>query len=598
MATTVIYNNVTLHNVSTREYDSETRYDASGTDVIGRIVKFTFTAILHSQNVATGAPAYVDLDGVARAGSVPDKAEWLQELLYQPRKTFIVKIANTEFFRCEPASLANEALTTTDRDNGPKPTSVKVTAIAGSKVFRVSFSITCWLANCDYLSASDIVKKSTAPVVNNRWSIKESMDDSYFITRTISGHIRLSSSLRSAHAYKSLCVPPLENGFARKFLDFEETANGLEATYTVTDKQVHTAAPWPLTKFEATHTESTSSALSFQSNMTVACWGDMSTSKADMLVRAVQIADSRLSFNDPKRNNFIFSSLAIIDHIGEENRLELHVSLQRFEDEQRTVFDLMAGQLGKAMELPDLPNTAGPDAEVKYKPNRSRRPFVFGYDQGGDRNPVESFLLHCYLQTPCSTDKGMWQGTPNQTTPSTEKAPQTEVTAAVVDSVTPEPPDNGYSKEHAEAIYTLCRLTSRYTTTGIVAHMPLSFTSQTSGKTSAIVKLGGGLCRRVLKVDCERVGEPPMVPKPLATYTDGANAGTLIDWWIEPNAPTLAPGGGGKKVHRITAYYLYGMNRPPNMDEAVSVGTLPFTSFDKADTSLDLGTTLSEDFGP
>lgn len=599
MATTLTYNGIVLHNVVTREYDCEARYDSSGTDLIGQIVKITVTGVLHSSRVASGAPSYVDFAAVGRIEDVPLKTKWLREQLSQPRKTLVLKIGNTEIVRCEPATQANLASPTTDRDNGPKPTMVRVTHIAGDKVMRVSFSITCWFANCSYLSASDYVDKAPALVVNNRWSVKESMDDNYFLSRTISGHIRLSSSLASTHAYKSLCVPPLEQGFARKHIDFEESATGLEANYSVTDKQVTIAAPFPLTKFEATHTEGTNDSLAMNSSMHVTCWGDPHTNKADMLVRAVQIANSRLNFDDPKRNNYIFSNLTIVDHVGEENRLELHVAVRRWEKEQRTVFDLAANQIGKEFTLPDLPNAPTSDENKKYDFRQSRRPAIWGYDHGAARNPVQSFLLHCYLQTPCSTTKGHWEGGPNTAQPDPKKPPEPSVSGTVVEQVTPEPPEDDHSEEHEEAIYTHCRLSSRYVTTGLIAHMPLAYVGESSGSRSAsTVTLGKGLCRRVIQVDAERVGKWPLIPSPEASYTEGDNGGSLIDYWVEPNAPTLAPGGGGKKVYRVTAYYLYGMDRPPTGEEAMHTGKLPFTKLTQADTEMKLSDTYSTEVGP
>lgn len=597
--TTVVYNGVTLSNVITREFDSETIYDPSGTDMIARKVRFTFAGVLHSQNVTT-APTSITFGTVGHTEAVPKKALWLQELLSVPRQVLIVQNSNVEFFRCTPTTTNNLKDADNDTDNGPKPTRVQVTHIAGDKVFRVTFSIECTFANCVYLSGTKLEKTRSTPVINNRWSIREAMNDNYFTTRTISGHIRLSHALSSAHAYKALCVPPLEDGFKRESIEFEELPNGLEANYNVTDKQVHTSAPWPLTKFTARHEESTTEALEMNSSMAVSCWGDPSTSKADMLVRAVQIADARLQFSSSKRDNFHYTHVGIIDEVGEENRLDLNITIRRYDAEQRTIFDLMATSIGKTLVLPALPNAKSDEGKAAYNPQRSRRPALWGYDGTKARNPAQMFLLHCYLQSPCSINKGMWQGAesvkevePQPTAPSNA----TSVSGSVVDSLSPPPPADGYAKEHSEAIYTMARMTSRYTNSVIRAHMPLAYSANSD--TAAYATLSGGLCRRIIKVDCERVGKQPQIPVPIDSYDDpnGMLKGRLLEHWVEGSPPTLAP-TGDKKIFRVTAYYVYGMNRPPAQDTKLAMGVLPFTSFAKVDTALNLADTYSDTVGP
>lgn len=598
VGTAVSYNGVTIYNCVTREFSSETVYDPSGTDTIGRTVRFTFTGLIHSQSIGDKAPTGIDFNAVARDTAAPAKSQWFQELLSQPRKILVVKINNVEYFRCSPANQNNITKVDVDTNNGPRPLSAVVTSVISDKVFRVSFSIECRLSHCSYMSGTGFAKTKATPIVSNRWSVRESMDDNYFLTRTISGHIIFTHSLSSAHAYKSQCVPPLEDGFRRESIEFDELPNGLEATYSVTDRQTHTAAPWPLTKFSARHEEQINDALDITSSMTVNCYGDPHTRKQDMLIRAVQIADARLEFTNPKRQNFHYTHVGLIDDMGDENHIELSIGIRRYDKSQRTTFDLMAVNLGKTLKLPTLPNAQESAGSDPYNPRRSRRPALWGYDSKGPRNPVQSFLLHCYLQTPCDPQKGMWQGVKEQPQPKLPDQPTTLATAidgGIVDSLSPPPPSDLYSPGHSEAIYVHAAMTSRYVTDTIRAQMPLAY--QAGEDTARTVKLSGGACKRIIKVDCERLGKVPLIPSPMEDYRDGKLIGRLLRYWVEAHPPTVSP-TGDKKVFRLTAYYVYAMNRPPKPDEKVRTGVMPFTSFTLAETALNLKEAFSKTMGP
>lgn len=99
-----------------------------------------------------------------------------------------------------------------------------------------------------------------------------------------------------------------------------------------------------------------------------------------------------------------------------------------------------------------------------------------------------------------------------------------------------------------------------------------------TGNNSHIFDLSKPQCRRIIDVDVERAGDWPQIPKPEDSYTDGGLKGTLIKYWIEPHPPTLSP-DGVTRVYRITAHYVYAMNRPPTAEEEFRVGVAPHTRY-------------------
>jgi len=100
--------------------------------------------------------------------------------------------------------------------------------------------------------------------------------------------------------------------------------------------------------------------------------------------------------------------------------------------------------------------------------------------------------------------------------------------------------------------------------------------------TSIVFRLAGGQCRRIIDVDVERAGAWPEIPPPVDSYIDGELQGTLLKHWLEPHPPSLTV-DGMTLIYRITAHYVYAMNRPPTLNEQFRIGVAPQTSVKKDD---------------
>jgi len=595
MGTTVEYNGIKLTGVITRGYDAEIQYDAgSQTDLIGEKIRFTWEGYVHVQNV-TSAPVatlFGPNNNSAPSTWAPSLADHLQKMLSTPRQALRVSVTDTAtgldtvFFECNPAIGSFVGKVNTDVNNGPRPLAVNVTKIVADKLFRVSFAIEVMKSFCANGDGQAITPANI--VINNRWAVSESLDMNYFTTRTIRGRIRFSNSINSPHVYKAICVPSLEPGFARISLDFDALENGLEATYTVVDRQVHTAAPWPCTKFNATHEEATEEALSFTSTMTVNCEGDPSTNKVELFMRAAQICDARLNFLTEKGDSkFFIEYAAMTDYIGERNQVAMIVRLRRYDPNvSGFIANLFSKQMGKPLELAPLANAEGNSGE--YNANYSRVPDPWGYNADGERDPraVVKFFSHCYLQSPCMGNKVVWRGDsypPKQA--SKEKAPEdkTTISGATVSEL---PSSDGtlVNSDHTRAIYISAKMSSRYVFDGRTAFLGLAWPADPS-VTAIPVQLGAGKARRIITFDAERVGDWPLVPAPLNTYADGEIAAALIDWWVEPMPTNLSP-DTTKRLFRVAAHYVYGLSRIPNDNETLRTGVLPFTALTQADNKF------------
>lgn len=601
--TDVRYNGILMSNVVTRRWEEQLAYDETGTDVIAAKYQFEFEGILHAQNI-TRAPAAIGNDPLLNnkptAIGIYDD---VQRRLSDNRKVLEIRFNDRIAFVCRPTLSQYTGDKHRDVDNGPKPREVKIERIASDQVFRVSFSIECSKVNC-------LTGNIIPAVLNNRWSVGETMDANFFTTRTIRGKMKFSSSpaigqdaarLSTGHAKKHIVIPGLENGFRRESIEFTASASGLEADYQITDKQVHVAAPWPATKISGTHTESTTvGGTVFHSDCTVRLDGAPHADKRDLINLALRVMDSRLRIitgagGEPvPPDTWYPQQAAIVDYFGEENSVEVSVRVLRVPptaDVSAFVGNLYKDSIGSKIEIESL-------GEFIYDPSKSTTPEIYGYDPYAEkRGPnIALFVLHCYLQSPCldkhSVDQG--EALPDEKKKPPPPYPPPTVTGREVEEI-PSTQENDYhiSPESQVQMYTLARAESRYAYDYVRSSMPIARVSTNvspiapGSDTTVVFDLAQPQACRIVRIEAERVGAWPQIPQPV-NYSDGNIRGVILEHWEQEQAPTLSP-DGKKKIYHIEAYYKYALNRMPLIGEKYSVGVLPNTDFTQEQNKITRG---------
>jgi len=605
MGTVVTYNGITLFNTQTRLWDQEVRRDPSDTDVYYHLFRFRFETVLH-RHALDGDGNQTDL------GSMVTNYKDLQSKLLKPRQTLVIYVSDAggnlqEIFRCRPC--AGDINTYAgglmldpehDVDNGPKPVSFRILHVAGAQCMRSSYEITCAKVVCEdnYRTGSGDSISAMPLVLNNRWSADEAMDDNYFITRTIAGKLRLANPAAATGVTgKSLVVPGLEIGFKRQALNFTTNTNGLECDYRVIDRQVHTAAPWPATKMSARHTEATNDGVNLSSAMQVELTGAPNSDKKMLIGRAIEIADARLNFLKNAKDfaeTHVIEEIGVTDFVGPENRVEMTIRYLEVPHDKTNPIGQLIGNLANAMgsrieNLETLPGQPEP-----YDPLRSWTPALYGYNPQSmaDRSPATLLLLQCYLQQPCVDRHAIaqWENEPTE-----ESEPydgyNTNYPATV--NQYPEgslnyPADDEYSKSAKSSLYTVATVSNRYLINQCRVQLPIaraSTAANATAPTSKVFRLAPPQCRRVIEMDIERATKQPEIITPVDTYTDGDLTGTLLRHWLEPHPPTLSA-DGRTKLYRVTAYYVYALNRPPTLQEQFHLAVSPYTKYEKDDDEV------------
>lgn len=598
MNTVATYNDVVFFNVQTREFDEEVTYDASGTDYIGSRFKIKLEGEIHVQ-ADINTPSLERKQGIQAYGGpivptagpvgLPHAFKWIQRKLAEPRRAFAmywsksgtVLTAQDAAVVAKPAAVGVATDAETDCENGPKPRGLNVLRVTSNSI-KVQFSVEFFLSGCPQAAGA---MKGPFKIINNRWSIAESMDHDLFTVRRIAGTIRFAEGLTHKHGLKWATIPGLEKGFRRVGIEYESSASGLEAAYAVTDKQVHYSAPWPATSMEVTHSYSSNDAMTWLDQCDVTLYGSPDADRRLLLRRMIQIMDARVEglrvVNDTDKQ-YMLENVVITEHFGEQNFVNGTIVVKHFGESVRiTLGNILDNKLGKPLELAAVNGQA-------YDPTISQTPSIYGRDpHGQNRDPAFLFLLNCYHQDPCGEVKYIFGGSATSTAEDEEHDKEAPPYPVQVPSGTL---DQGsvsqYSPDQAAAMYTTAKVDNRYITNKLRVMMPV--VAQSPNDDSAIpVDLCTGATVRVIIYDAERVGQAPDIPDLADSYVDGNLTGYLLKSIIEPQPPNLAA-DGHKRIFRVKVTACYGLNKAVT-DQNLACGKLPFTSFQSGDTAFPLG---------
>lgn len=590
MSTVVKYNGIELHNVLTRQWDQEIVYEPSDTDVERHRYTLTFEGTLHADTLRGDVNTWIDKEGGDRAANTTvGLARYVEQRLWVPRRTLEVLLEmpaalaedgngrSDQLLVCFPATGAYDVRGNIDVNNGPHPKQVSITQITADKLLRVRFTIECSKLNCQ----NGIVPY----VISNRWSVGETMDDNFFTTRTIRGRLRLSNAHISPQVQKGFTIPLLEPGFKRERIEFVASENGLEAAWSITDKQVHTAAPWPATKINGTYTESTADGIRFVSEVNVRLEGSPDASRAQLIQRALQVVDAKCGAIEQLSSMAVIPlQIAITEHIGEVNAVDVLVRYEHvLKDGEDTLGEhltnLRTKTLAQPLLLPDLDGHA-------YHPTISRTPAIYGYNpQAAERAGAAALLLlHCAMKAVCTGNKGYIGAMIGDVT-GQEESPATQVDG--YQSPGDLPPSEGdlYHPSTGEGLYVSYTLENRYSHNRMRVQLPLAAILPAAMDTCVVATLSNGQARREINIEGSRVGNWPEIPAPVDFYIDGNLTGALLKDWNEQEPPSLSA-DGRKKVFHIRARYVYALNRPPTASESTRVGVLPFTKVTQDEAAI------------
>lgn len=595
MGTNIRYGDVTIANVQTRQWSQTVQRDASNTDVLYHRHTIEVEGIVHAQPDGNPYNARTYIVGAHSAAvTFHDVYNEIRRKLLAGRQPLYVETGGVNTFSCVPAA-GHEASADRDVDNGPKPKGLDIVHITSSSnpIFRVRWSVEVCKVECPGGSVADApIGTAISPVLSNRWRVSEELDRDFYMTRTISGKLKLSQAVGDMSVrddFKEIVVPGLEDGFRREAIDFAVNETGTECDYRVTDRQVFSAAPYPATSWTGTHSETaTDHGANVVSEFSIRLDAPPHADRKSLIFRAFQCAEARLGYLERVNDNDLFvESFTLVEHL-ETNSVECHVRVRQTQSAGEYFSNFRLDVMGKPLILSTLDGESEP-----YDPRRSPSPAIYGYvPHEGERRPTVLMLLQCFLQSPCLNKHAIASKADfDQLSSSDSSNPLTPEITEHTSSTSLLPTPRNDLSEHAQAIvYTVCRMENVYSNTQMrlglpIANLPAAAGGVPSSATS-FVFLGPPQAWREIRFEAEAVGNWPHIPQPAATYDDGYLTGVLMAYKLIPQPPTLSA-DRRKAVFRVRGWYRYQLNREPTLTEKLSVGSLAVTTYTKADVAFD-----------
>lgn len=555
MATNVTYGDVTLTNVNTLAFDQSVKYDDSGSDLLYHEFTIRVECVAHSS-------AATLIHGFPGASAVAAEIE-LQNRLTQPRKAFEYKVGDQVLV----AANNNNASPDFDLRSGPHPTSCKITHLAGSKSIRIIFEINISILKGSAPSPGELDPRASSAglmpgVLNNRWTAEESFDENLYLSRTIEGKLRVKHIGLNPQVYRLLAIPKLAVGFKRMRASFTTSTDGLELRYSLTDRQLAAAPPFPATTWSATYTETTTDngAITI-GEVAVQMEGPPNADKRALLERCQQVVLQRLpdlrtnigGGESSRRGRDIIISSSATESLH-KNAVEVRVRVQHTISPRR-IMAMILEHFGRPLSLPD------------YTPKTQVIPAQFDA-----ATPTGIFSM--YLQTPYDDFHGLLPADTGTDTPASPAQYFQESPASPGESPGETEGEDGSAnvkkgsevpvsddqKDDPIIIYESTDVTETDEGTAQLA-ISSDLDTGTEGSASEPVKIYNSVSRRTMYFYAERIGSPPEWPTTPKTFTDN---GTVYERAVDKITNLgVQPHVSGEDVFRQKKTVVYYVVKSP-----------------------------------
>lgn len=611
MAGTVqTYNGVIMHDVQTLSFEQVTEYDDSRTDkVFDRFIIRT-RSIVHPNEFlpdGIGHPVGVKFSSasVVTTNTATDRMNAVHRTLMQPRGHYRFQVGEKLLSATPHAGQPDS-----DVNNGPKPIRCNITRVVGASCFEVEFEIEICIVYCDAGQAALLATLASAStgavenlkVLNNRWRITEEIDANLCRHRTIEGTLRVGHISYYPHAFRRLCVPPLEKGFRRKRMMFADTPDGLSLHYQIVDEERYASPPPPAVDWDATYTEiSGVGALMGRAEMKIRLTGTPNCDKQKLVAALIGVVKSRLhniqiSESQQSQGSYYcyLEHAAIVEHLHEPV-VQAHYVVRHMTNggqansvssptsTAEVVFNTPTAQFGNPLTIPG------------YDPKRWPRAGVWI-----DQSPYGLFAK--YLQSPCWPVHGVPTpiypdqngGGPNDDPGEGDDKDQIEtlIFHGTESSVDWDLPNADGSEQLSSAHpYTFYQVDLEYDLRDGVMHLPIARWGGTptppGNPASVMIPIHRGMGTYGYFVHAERVNAWPVIDQAVLAAVDpnGIPMSRLSRQLVSASPDVLAD--GATRLFKLQVRYRYAMESAPDNDSFYAGGTTPMQRFTAVENRID-----------
>jgi hypothetical protein len=626
------YGGITIINGTTRDFLQKVEYDPTRTDPIGIRYYIFFVGYLSTPLSQAALP----FTGFGLTGAGPTASSdtvtsetIIRQAMLTPRQNLSLSIGGKVMVSIYGNQDGPQPINTNgigssgiyipgvsaggnvqfDIDNGPKPLNLRVTQIAGKGIFKIEFEIEAMGTICTGSPLSSIL--------SNRWSVMEAVNRNSFITRTITGRLRVAAPQVDPDAFRNMAFPPLSSGFRRDSIITDRSADGLELLYVVNDVQVAQAAPYPATSWQCVHRISSPNgkdAMMSIGSVYIVMEGPPTVDKNAMLNSALVVIENRLLLNvdsNGQPTQWTYLGMELVDHV-DSSIIEVSTTVQFTQNfvTQQTGPESTQAQpqdvWGTFLNDPNQP--AGPlqiyaavgGADFVYNPLSS-----VGIPNVPDGSAAYAFV--CFLQDPCAGIQGIGKS-PSTATPGSGSgntngnAPGTTVQNYQSTSLPAQQPtgkalDNNTTAT-SNGIYTDWKIETRYETDFIRAQCPLADgVAQNDQRTCVVVDIASPVARKLVRLEGSRVGQPPTIPLQ-QPYNDPAGGKAFPIGRAKINQPARQPMISGQWQYTVQAEMWWALTTAPQPGAALPAAFVPWDAALYGGSGAVSGLTASSYFPP
>lgn len=618
-----------LYHCTTHGVTQEAVFDDSGTDMLYYKITVRVTGLVHGE---TGWTKYQKRQVPYSVSTAAEETRGLRASL-DNRQTFRMRMGVTddtnansgkELVYAEPWPDSENppvgGMLHWDCNDGPRCEVFSVEHVSGNSVFKVSATFTVCVVECDPASTGDpgTAKNNRTGILSNRWSSSDDIDANYLTTRTYSGRLKVASSKINPHLLRSVVVPPLLHGLRRDRMSFTVSVDGKTLDWTITDREVVTATPYPARTWDISHTVDTDTAMLSMCSCTVRLTGDRTSNPRQLIAIAFFVIREKLYSGNV---GTITKRMSVQADTGDQNTVRVSCDVQAVPKKaQPAALTILAAYqtIGKPITLAQLQQQGG--AAYNIDTSRGANP--------GDKIDIDgpvhlTGIFHARLQTPCDDDHNtdlrvaansqnpaQWPPTQPQALVNSGDGPAVDL--RIVDDVWSDGDATELSPGHITTPYTSYTSESLYDTVGMMAAMPIASVSMTTTPapnqnsssasptapilnsaavdttstqdTVKVIRLSAPVSKRIVRVRAERVGDWPVMPKPVnyqlyGPYQVGQGnlpAGRAIvnDVKFLPGTTELTP--TGQRIFRAAVDIEYLLTRPVDASQPLRVGVNPW----------------------
>jgi len=507
----------------------------------------------------------------------------------------------------------NDKIGSHDLNNGPKILECEIDKVQGPHIFRIRWSVEVCLQHCD----DNLLGPNTAEdtdggagiggfggpkrshVLSNRWTVEDVVDDVLETTRTYRGVLRTTTAMINPNQFRSYCLPPLSMGMRRESMSFATSADSLTLSYTIIDREVAYAAPFPALDWDFQWGLSAGDGKIGVAEGSVRLRGHRNTKKGHLMQLGLEILESRLKWKsdneEGKRRNFI-ENITIQDFYGSrtnEVRVSARVRLvgeapDEMDDGPLPLpFRQALPLLGMPIDMIDV-NDHSENYDRNWSPQGAQHVEMPSPLVQGSLPLAQAFS--CALQEVCS-DAPLNLGQ-KAARPDLPQHPQSQDSPDGMDISFISPGEDEiktkpsrFSGEHHKAPYVDFHASAEFSIPEMTVATPIAgpaaqptysagsapLYSFDEGSTTVPVSLTKPQCKYVVTIMAERIGQSPVLPEMKKTFTDHND----IVYTLNSVNPIFVPpqlGKNGEERHAMNVRYDYIMNRPPVLPGSGSGG--------------------------